>query len=390
MQTYYQTIKPDLDVKQYHRTALVELASDLKTPRDIFDSDFSEPNFEYRPIAIMQASVELEYHCSVGHDRQEEYKKWDNARKRYVTEKKTVTDWSPLSGFFNSTEYGYCDNCDTPDPSKDEMIKNFLLSIDNNPTLDPNKIENGLPIPGEVNENAIKCMKRICTSDSEERCKNSISGRIDNFSARATVTPKKLHSICAPTYRMDYTYDGKKYTHKSFAAGNHLTYGTSPDATDKLKGITDKAEKPLFITVLSLSVLTIMMSMIASKIWLPLIFALLTTAAFVTERIFRKRIVEILYKDSFSRKMEAVAMLLSKFGYTPLSDAEKVAFQFESRKKEVKKSFKEIFFLTFYILSMAIFAFTHLFFLVYILFLPAIIGGIIFLAIRVFKMFRQK
>ena len=92
-----------------------------------------------------------------------------------------------------------------------------------------------------------------------------------------------------------------------------MTYGTSPDETDKLKAITDKAEKPLFITVLSLSVLTIMMNMIASKIWLPLIFALLTTAAFVTERIFRKRIVEILYKDSFSRKMEAVAMLLSKF-----------------------------------------------------------------------------
>ena len=59
MNTRYWKVKPDIQKETHQRHALIELASDINTPKDILDSDFGEPQLKFRQTVAMDAHVEL-------------------------------------------------------------------------------------------------------------------------------------------------------------------------------------------------------------------------------------------------------------------------------------------------------------------------------------------
>ena len=98
--TNVQKVEPEFGKDIFIRDVLVTLAKTAKTPTDILTCEFSEVTLTKNEYLNINADVQINYTCTVGIDRTEEY--YDSNAKMNKT--RTVTDWSPLSGTNNSRE----------------------------------------------------------------------------------------------------------------------------------------------------------------------------------------------------------------------------------------------------------------------------------------------
>lgn len=86
------------DETQFLRRSLIELSINGNVPSDIYEADFEPVKTETDCFLVIKANVDVSYNASVGYDRKVTEQVYDRAAKKYKTETKTVTDWTPYSG----------------------------------------------------------------------------------------------------------------------------------------------------------------------------------------------------------------------------------------------------------------------------------------------------
>ena len=370
MNTHYWKVKPDIQKDTHQRHALIELASDIKTPKDILDSDFGEPQLKFRQTVAMDAHVELDYFVSLGYEKTVKRQVWNERWGKYEDKYETETEWRPHSGNYSCNVSCICDN--TREPKKSKELRDVFSSLVKEDYYSPDKANFDSPEPTPPCKEAVSFVKDLCTQEAKRKCENSFGQETSNFSANTRTTPTALHSVTIPYYEMAYTHKEKNYVHKMFAAGNHRVSGTAPDESQKTKEFIDKMGKPIFIASIALTSISLFMTYFFISMWIPLVFVFLATCGMICDVFLMNRIVSIEYSISLNAKKSSLSEILKKLNLAALTEAEEKLFQFENRKKDVGISKKQIFLITYYVASYILFSFRFSFMFLFLGILAAI------------------
>ena len=354
MDTCYWKVKPDIQKETHQRHALIDLASDINTPKDILDSDFGEPQLKFRQTVAMDAHVELDYFVSLGYEKTVKRQVWNKRWHEYEDRYETETEWRPHSGNYSCNVSCICDN--TSDPKKSKELRDVYSSLVKEDYYSPDKANFDSPEPTPPCEEAVSFVKDLCIQEAKRKCKNSFGRETSNFSANTRTTPTALHSVTIPYYEMAYTHKEKNYVHEMFTAGNHRVSGTAPDESQKNKELIDKMGMPMFIASIALTTISLIMTNWFISMWIPLIFVFLATCAITCDVLLMERIVSSQYNISLKAKKTSLSELLKKLNLAALTEAEEKLFQFKNRKKDVRISQKQIFLIAYYVGSYIVFS----------------------------------
>lgn len=141
VQSVKSRVLPSRTKEEFLRAAWIELAKE-DAPMEVFRNDFGAVGEIEHQVAIDTLNVEVEYHASIGYDRQEPYIAYEKyyeqepylttetyydhntksnrtrqvtkyrrvEKQRQVTRYKTVTDWSPISGTHRTESLAFSEN----------------------------------------------------------------------------------------------------------------------------------------------------------------------------------------------------------------------------------------------------------------------------------------
>lgn len=244
----YEYAKTPLTKKEYIKDFLEGLYDDSKCPTNLFDGLSIVGTEEYtETVGYFIGNVEADYTASVGYERIEQYEatesryvqqggvyKYQGAYRTAkqggtypmdVVKERKVIDWSPMSLHESYQDYAAL-NCESWKYLNLSSIFQFVIEQNGENFVETNtevEIKRGLE------EDAIR--------DIESRIQyHKANWPTDNVKdIRSSGSAKLTKNACfiVPCYKIDYTFEGKKFKSSGFAVEFGLEKHEIPEATNK-------------------------------------------------------------------------------------------------------------------------------------------------------------
>lgn len=321
---YSSKINKEKDKKEFLREALIDLTKSKETPVDVLDCEFGEIVEKEREYILVTGDVDLNYSCTVGYDRQEEYyeqvrdyekeRVYNNGVKYYKNVKKTrtVTDWSPFSGTRTSTETTIVGNGDEEfrdsyqigscvKTSKEESFQDGLDCFD--------VCETSL-------EEAKQNCKRLCFAGA------TIPGdRKKDVDYSGTVDVKSVKGVIIPEYSVEYKYNEVDYAYENFACGDTEAEFYSPNDSGDVVAKAKKKTKPFIFVGIGVLVGGFIINCLG---YLGLAFLIYSLGAgvFIAKYVIKNKIQNKEFNSRQEIKIEKLKKVLEKHGLKPLEENE--------------------------------------------------------------------
>lgn len=303
------------------RDSLIALAKQKETPSDIFESEFGDVvKTENEYIGIV-ADVNIDYTCSVGYDRQEEYydkvKKYDSTikdyRYEYVKKTRTVTDWSPFSGSNSTRETTMVANKGDGYSTEKET-----LALESVRTT---KADNIVAVEEEFigNEDAIRRAKNYCLGACYVHAiKPGDHQKDGHYSGHANIADIGGYNISE--YSMNYKYNGETYRTDAFASGSSKLRKTFPNIAKDVKAEASAKLKPFLYAGIGCFVAALILSILFTALGF-LAFAA-GVACIVLYFVKRSKAMNEAFAVGKEKKKEQLQQMLKAKGLAPLSPDE--------------------------------------------------------------------
>jgi len=289
---YYKFL---IDKSTFERTALISLAKNPETPRNIFEADFIKPNAFFQEYWKIEQEITANWSASIGYYREETYVKYtaeihphqlgrpDVTKKQGVdsttrripeNQTRTVTDWSPLTGKLNikTSVFLNISGKNINDISEISSLINSNLPLFES---EENTIE-GITIPSqrplaERELNALKIKADEELSRQWKACKPGDTQK--NFSATMKADSIKITRYFVPFYITNYSYNNALYSVSSNAVKLQMqqTFPKISESANYAKAQVKKALIPVYI-FLALFCACILCGVIANAIGASEIF----------------------------------------------------------------------------------------------------------------------
>ena len=320
--------------KDFLRNALIELATQESTPGDIFESKFEDVQLLENEYLVVEADVNINYTCSIGHDRQEVYyeQERDYAKERRlnngveyykdVKKTRTVTDWSPFSGSRSSTEIEIVGNGLNDDFRFGDMVQACISECEKE---DVEIINKNI----ECNEDALEVAKELCIG-SCFRGVNYPGDRHQDEDCTGTAHVKKIDALVMPEYKLSYTYKDEKYKILAFASGAPCLSADAPSISGDVSQESYEKTKWLkrggwlsFLVAVLMTAFSSIVDFLASCFWIGYVAAV---ALFVMYFVMRIKIESQIFEGQKALKKEGLIKCLSEKGLAPLTESELALF----------------------------------------------------------------
>ncbi len=316
-------IKNTISKHDFYRKALVKLALAVDAPIDIVKVKFNEIKEYYREIIYSNIHTELDYSCSIGYNREEEYqvreRQYDGSYA-YVTKTRQLTDWQPYGGHVSKSLAMWSMNEEDQEPDIQSIIdgiseKDFIPCEDN-----PN-----------VNTKVLEDIKLLC----EKNITNNLNLPGDTYKQFLTDAQHSiLELVClkVPYYMASYEYGGNIYTVEGFAAGNISVSVQSPikEVDDSMKAEAKETKIARNILWLLFSVSVILCFCLNRVPFLWLISVFLYVIAICCHKSCDSTIFDNKKKfliKSTEEKLKALEEELRQRGYEELDSVERSLFK---------------------------------------------------------------
>lgn len=355
-------LKKEMTEKEFLRSTYLSLASDYRTPPDILSSSFSAPTIQYCHYAKVTAGVDVTCSASIGYNRQEKYKEYNEVKGRWEQKTRTVTDWSAYSGNYSDELSMFVENNDSPD----EDIVNFHRSVET--ALNTAKSESIIPLdevdfaleeyPHEIKDASRRLAERVITEEVINRCEDSLPGdEHKDFRASSSLEIKKITCGVAPQYNMEYELGGNTYSSSALALGDYYSLGTLPALDDSITEVGEKKTKTLSLLSMLASGVGLALSVAFGALfsWLAVACLLVSTGVFSYYIFKRNNIIKGIYNEHRAKKQEALKKLFINLDFEAPTKEELDAFEgYETEKKNRgKRSFIQNLPLYIYVISAA-------------------------------------
>ena len=251
------SVVQDYNDDDFLRELFISLARDSSTPSNIIsDCAINSVVIKKVPYLVVDTDTQVEFSCSVGYDREEQYweevEKKDSQGNRYKEKElktRTVTDWQPFNGtnsgseiitVTNNNESYYC--------STDNI--SIMTEI---PYSNEDRALFGDIVPSPVALSVVAdSAKRTCAESAKKPGDHQ-----KDLSYHGTVNIKSVKAVVVPHFVGSYDYDGQKYAASGYAAGALLLSSKRPSIEESEKSIIKKKTRPTFIMSVILTVLMI-------------------------------------------------------------------------------------------------------------------------------------
>ena len=325
--TAFRLLKENTE-EAFFRKVAFRLAKEDVTPTDIFESVFEGVQEKETPYVLVVGNARVEYTCSVGYDRKEEYfekvKKYNSSTKEYyyVDEKKTrtVTDWQAHSGTNQKKTTVIVVNKATQEEGRNGFaVAQCIDTTHPDCHTEAETMEiHANALQTAINESVSDCFYSVRLPGDHQKDKN-YSGSLD-------IT--KTTGMFVPEYQMSYTYQDKTYKAKAFACGDMQEEVEFPSiAADVEKEAKEAVKTIKYVGFATLGVgvlLNFFMEAIGG--WCLLGYG----AAIATWIVHNKKKAEkmkSIYHDKKLEKKNALQNFLKKNNMKPLSEKENKAFE---------------------------------------------------------------
>lgn len=321
---YATKINKEKGKKEFFRKVLIDLTERKETPIDVLDSQFGEVSEREREYLLVSGEVDLNYSCTVGYDRQEEYyeqvrdyekeRRYNNGVKYYKNVKKTrtVTDWSPFSGSRTSSETTIVGN------GEEDFRDSYQIST----CVKTSKEESF--------QDGVECFE-ICESSLEnasEHCKTlcfvgaTIPGdRKKDVDYSGTVDVKSVKGVIIPEYSLEYKYNEVDYTYENFACGDTEAEFYSPNDSGDVVAKVKKKTKPFIFVGIGVLVGGFIINCLG-YLGLAFLIYFLGAGVFIAKYIVAKKMQNKEFNSRQEVKIEKLKKALEKYGLKPLEDNE--------------------------------------------------------------------
>lgn len=310
-------LKREKSEKDFLREAMIALTEDKNTPIDVLNSKFDKVINIEREYLIVTADVDINYTCSVGYDRTEEYyeevrdyekeRKFNNGVKYYKNVKKTrkVTDWSPYSANRQSSETTMVGN-------GDDDFRNFYDIVTCVKTCQE---ESFIDLED-------KCFEILPSSlnQAEEHCKSlcfagaSIPGdHHKDADYSGTTEVKKVSGVILPEYKVKYTYNGIPYEYENFACGKTKGEYICPNDSKDVRETCKKKTKPFIFAGIGVLVVGFIFN-ILGLLGLAFLLYFLGAGVFIAKYVVSKKIENKLYTSRQEEKNALLKKVLEQNG----------------------------------------------------------------------------
>ncbi|MCM1360207.1 MAG: leucine-rich repeat protein [Roseburia sp.] len=251
------SVVQDYNADDFSRELYVTLARDSSTPSDIISAcTVDTVAVKKAPYLVIDTDTQVEFSCSVGYDREEQYweevEKKDSQGNRYKTQElktRTVTDWQPFKGTNSGSDTITVanNNGDYPVDTSD------ILKMTSIPLTGEDKTLFGDIVPSPVALSvATDAAKRICAESAKKPGDHQ-----KDLSYHGKVNVKSVKAVVVPRFEGSYNYEGQRYGATGYAAGEISLSARRPSIEESQKSIVKKKTRPTFIISVILTVLMI-------------------------------------------------------------------------------------------------------------------------------------
>lgn len=331
----FYAIKKTIEPETFLRKGLIYISKQKETPADIFESEIKPATHSFGSILEVNADVNINYSASIGYDRKETYKQWNNSKNCYEEKTRTVTDWSPFNGTKSGNytcnraitkinDAGYTIDYNFERAKNSEQSQNIV-------NYDKATFEKGTIAP--YGETEIEKCKGDAISECISDAERELPGdHKKDFRSSGLATVKKVKEYSVPVYSMEYTYkDGKPRRVNSFGFGStDNMWGETVDCSTEIEKQTDSAVKLFSILALvfiGLSILSTILFCWVFKLGTnAIVFFCLSVVAFVLYLVKRGLAKKNILQMAMKEKIACLNRLLLSRKMEELSDEEKDCF----------------------------------------------------------------
>lgn len=261
--TAVYSVEKQFSKNEFLRQVFISLSADAQTPVDVLSADFCEVE-EYREQVIgLSAKVTVDFSCSLGYDREEEYltleKYRDNGveRQRQVVKTRTVTDWSPYHTVETFDTVAYALNR-SASVAKYDSDESEICGEAVNACIEQMTSTDG---EYEVEISALARARSVAETEAYVRL-NIPSAKYKNESAHYDTELVTIECFDLPVYRVRYRYEGNDYYAEGFAVGApSYSFGNRPQpeisTDDAAKNSTKKLKRVSLAAYISAAVMGI-------------------------------------------------------------------------------------------------------------------------------------
>ena len=321
------TVDKNLTRDEFIKKVIIRLGTDKNSPVDVCNAEFGEIVETTREVILCFSYADLDYTTSIGYKRTEEYwdkekkvKKINGERHEYlvdVKKKRTVTDWTPLSGHISGDAEAYVFNEDNPSimVNRDEL-ESLMESIASESI-------------SEISET--KMVSNYGLDRAKEVCKRIVQSRIhypgdchEGTSSSGTIDVKALHCYILPLYCLDFVYNGETYHAYEFACGKTMLLVDIPKNEHSIEENVDKETKKSRVIFQSLgfaSIIGLFISFILTGFkmyWIWIVYIPLFIATIISSVNYEKKYKETEKKfneEFVNKKREIMKNALKSRGY---------------------------------------------------------------------------
>lgn len=349
-------------IEDFTRTAYVDLFTS-SISKEVCDAKFLPATTKTKNYLVVNSEYEIKYSASLGFDRKETY--IGTERKylsggRYedvlVEKEKTVTDYRPTNGTYNSSnnavyEIGYKKNEFFPEISSyflEEQQERFnkIVIKDLRDSVDPIDSEVVAEKPFEIEQKDLKQAYAWGAEIASNKCKNSLAcDRFKGFSYTYKEKPRAIMGIVSNEFVLPFTMGKGKFEVTSFSnkIDTHCNAPKEDVYEDVSKRNQGKTKKSLFFPPIALFALLFILSFILIKSATgisDLAFGVAIATIFPVGIIFfiwcgihrktwesiSKKQAKIICQEKDAKKCKKLEELLKEFNFAPLTEEEKARF----------------------------------------------------------------
>lgn len=326
------TAEKQFSKQDFLRQVFISLASDADTPTDVLSAQFGEIEEYEEQVVGISAQVQVDFSCSIGYDREEEYltlEKYrdDNGRERQrqVVKTRTVTDWSPYHTVETFEELGYALNRYGAGNLGNDVDINMICSRAVGSFFDASKC-----VDGELEVDNTVIGRAQSVAEYAAYLNLNIPGAKrngENVQYNTELEAMMLFRI--PAYRLRYSYGGNDFYAEGFAVGEpDYSFGEKPKSELSLDNTAKKLTKKIKYATVAFSLLSVAFLVAYGALTVVnqfisgcclgvgLLFACVGIALFFVRNKKIRKIINSVKREKLLRLNEA----LRKYGLAPLNE----------------------------------------------------------------------
>lgn len=315
--------EPERSEKDFLRQSLIQLALEKNTPTDVFDADFSSVKTEQAEYFGIRGKVTVDYTVSIGYQRKETYKEYNNGTRRFETKEKTVTDWQASSGSYTSTMLSAYQACgENEDENESRFIANAIQSCpkDHIRFYDD---EDDFPAHKGAEDRDIANAKEILHDKGQIQCLSHLPGDLHkDFRANSTLHTQESALHVAPLHTLTYQYEGEEYTSRALAFGKYNEISKKPDASAKNNAELNEKTKRFGFIAIGAALLSCILSLavpLHALIYIFFIASAIATALFFVMRFLLQKNMQ---ENNKQQRICALTAAFERLGLPPLTQEE--------------------------------------------------------------------